>query len=295
MKMAVKYIRIILSTLHGYLLCIIYLLMPARKLSCSDREPNLIVSLTSYGRRISKTLRFSLLSMLHQTRMPDRIVVWLNEKEFTMDSIPSYLKKYSDKYGIEIKFCPDLKSFKKLIPSLKYFPNDLIVTIDDDLVYKRDLIRLLYEKHLQYPGLVICSNAHVPTFSGKCLLPYKQWNLNAYNAKDRIIFPLGGSGTLYPPHSLHSDVLDQSLFLNLAPSADDVWFWCMGLLNGTSSVVLGTKRMYMEIDLFYQTVHKYSSLKSKNLAEDMNDTQIKAVFDHYGLIPDKELLENMLH
>ena len=74
--------------------------MPVRKLSCSDREPNLIVSLTSYGRRISKTLRFSLLSMLHQTRMPDRIVVWLNEKEFTMDSIPSYLKKYSDNQNI---------------------------------------------------------------------------------------------------------------------------------------------------------------------------------------------------
>ena len=80
MKETVKYIRIILSYIHGLILCVFYSLLPKRKLICCELHPRVIVSLTSYGRRASRTLKYSVLSMLHQTRMPDRIVVWLNEK-----------------------------------------------------------------------------------------------------------------------------------------------------------------------------------------------------------------------
>lgn len=294
MKLFFKYIRIILSTLRGLALCVLYRLIPAKRISLTKREEKVTVSLTSYGRRVSKTLRYSLLSMLHQTVKPDRIVVWLDEQEFSDDSIPGYLRKYIVKYGIDVRFCPNIRSYKKLIPSLKAFPSDMIVTIDDDLVYDRHLIELLYMRHCQEPRAIICSNAHEPRFDAHGILPYKRWNLNTPFSNEILIFPLGGSGTLYPPRSLHHNVFDEEVFMKLAPAADDIWFWVMGLRNGTESVVLGHSIMYMEIDLIHQFFHKQSSLKGANLGANQNDVQLQLVMSHYGMISEREFLENLL-
>jgi hypothetical protein len=44
---------------------------------------------------------------------------------------------------------------------------------------------------------------------------------------------MGMSGVLYPPHSLHNDVLNINLFRTLIPTHDDVYFWAMALRNKT--------------------------------------------------------------
>lgn len=290
-----KYIRIIGKTLRGYLMSLSYLVLPARSVKLTDREDKITVSVTSYGRRVGKTLRYTILSLLHQTVMPDRIVVWLSQDEFNSDTIPGYLKRYIMKYNIDVRFCPDLKSYKKLVPSLGCFNDGAIVTVDDDIVYDRHLIEHLYHKHQQEPGCVVCSNAHRPRFDENGFLPYREWNLNSYFTNDTLIFPLGASGILYPKDSLHPDVMDSSLFFKLAPNADDVWFWVMALRNGTSARVTGHSNLYMEIDLVHQYFHKQSSLKSQNLFASHNDTQLDAVIRYFGIVPSREYLYNLLH
>ena len=43
----------------------------------------------------------------------------------------------------------------------------------------------------------------------------------------------GGAGTLYPPNSLpFSLVTDRELFMDLAPTSDNIWFWLMAVKNG---------------------------------------------------------------
>ena len=42
----------------------------------------------------------------------------------------------------------------------------------------------------------------------------------------------GGAACLYPPRSLHEEVLREDKFMALAPTSDDIWFWLMGVLNG---------------------------------------------------------------
>jgi len=293
MNKLVKYTRIILSTLHGLLLCGLYMLLPKKRVGVRTASPQVIVSLTSYGRRTAKTLKFAILSILNQTRRPDRIVVWLDQNEFCAATIPSSLKKLIDRCGVEVMFCENLRSYKKLIPSLKLFPDDIIITIDDDLVYDRHLIELLVERHSQYPESIITTMVHIPQFDSDGILPYVKWNLNRPFAEEKLLFPLGGSGTLYPPKSLHTDVSDSNLFLSLAPYADDIWFWCMGLMNGTRVRVVGHSKMYMEIDLIHQFLHKDSSLKGSNLGENRNDNQLKAVLNHYDLKPERLFLENL--
>ena len=41
---------------------------------------------------------------------------------------------------------------------------------------------------------------------------------------------MGGAGTLYPPHSLHKDVLDIDSIKSLIPTHDDIYFH--SLLDG---------------------------------------------------------------
>lgn len=291
MKKTLKYIRIILSYIYGLFLCAVYSVLPKRRLVCREQGPRVIVSLTSYGRRVAHTMKYPVYSMLLQSRRPDRIVVWLDDD--WVGNLPASVKRL-EKYGVEIRFCDDLKSYKKLVPALKAYPDDIIVTIDDDIIYERNTLKCLLDRHNEYPDDIICTMAHIPTFGPDGLNPYNDWKLNVCYSKEELIFPLGGSGTLYPPHSLYKDVTDASLFMKLAPQADDIWFWVMALKNGRRVRMSGLNRMYRQIDLMYQQTHRNSSLKDSNLGENRNDAQIRNVFEHYGLSMDKSSVLAML-
>ena len=49
----------------------------------------------------------------------------------------------------------------------------------------------------------------------------------------------GCGGVLYPPHSLHADILNEEKIKQVLPTQDDVWFWAMAVLNNTKIQVIG--------------------------------------------------------
>lgn len=60
---------------------------------------------------------------------------------------------------------------------------------------------------------------------------------------------MSGSGCLFPPHSLHADVLNIETFKTLIPTHDDIYFWAMAVLNKTPiRVVEGFKKQMINID-----------------------------------------------
>ena len=107
-----------------------------------DRTPQIIVSLTTYGRRVSDTVYYTIISILKQTMRPDRIILWLDDS-WNDYTIPEKLKQTRD-YGVEIYYYKDIKSYKKLIPTLKIANKDIIITVDDDVIYNKNLISSLY-------------------------------------------------------------------------------------------------------------------------------------------------------
>ncbi len=230
-----KYIKIIVSYVFGMMYAFWLRLIPKKHLHCDVASSHrLIVSVTSYGRRVRATLPAAIRSMLVQTKLPDKIVIWLDDDKFSKENLPKSLKKLCDKYGVEVRFCEDLRSYKKLIPSLKEFPEDVIVTIDDDWVYRRKTLEMLWEAYLVDAHNVYCTIAHKPEFDKNgSLKPYNKWKQNLVKDEPGLLFPLGGSGTLYPPHCLADQAVDIELFRKLAPQADDVWFWAMALKNGS--------------------------------------------------------------
>ena len=101
----------------------------------------------------------------------------------------------------------------------------------------RDLVRL----HKRLPNVIIAHRVR----KIKLNTPYRKWR--KYKWYDFIFkkyhfshlaMQTGVGGVLYPPHSLDEKMLDPALFMTLAPTNDDVWFWAAAVSKGTYVVPL---------------------------------------------------------
>jgi len=196
------------------------------------RTPKLIVSLTTFPGRIN-TVYKTISTLLQQTVKPDEVVLWLADEQFPNRELPENLTRLQQ-FGLSIKWCEDIRSFKKLVPSLREFPNDTIITADDDIFYPNNYVESLYQEHLKNPDVIIANRAFV--------IKKKQnkYSINARNyAYNKTYLPhytnefMTGYGSLFPPNSLHTDVLRSDIFMEMMPTNDDVWFWGMAVRNNT--------------------------------------------------------------
>ncbi len=245
----------------------------------------IIVSLTTYSKRIHTVYR-TIESIFLQTYKANRILLYIDESEYdNVDSLPGTLQRQL-KRGLEVRFVKNLKSYKKLIPALKEFPDAVIITIDDDCLYATDLLERLIRSHQRNEQCVCGMECQRIRKSGpKDFMPYQSFGMGDGPKEEESSFNLiaeGFGGILYPPHCLAKDVTEEELFKKLAPQADDIWFKCMSLKNGIK--VTQVKREfpifhYCKVDLDVQDI----ALCNTNKDEGGNDTQLKAVVDYFDL------------
>ena len=111
-------------------------------------KKRIIVSLTSFPAAIPYAVQ-AIRSILQGSLLPDKIVLYLTFSQFGENGIPQELLNLSkDNPLFEIRDYPkDIRSYRKLIPALKDFPDATIVTIDDDVKYHKNMLISLL--HLQ--------------------------------------------------------------------------------------------------------------------------------------------------
>mgnify|MGYP004686634221 CR=1 FL=1 len=243
-------------------------------------QTQVIVSLTTYGLRIFDVY-LTIESLLNQTFPPNRILLWLSEEEKGND-LPELLLK-QQRRGLEIMYYKDILSYKKLIPSLKLFPNDVIITVDDDVIYTVDALEFLIKSSKANPNC-ICANWCMRIKLNHTGIPksYGLWDSIGITEKpSKLNFPIGCAGVLYPPHCLSDHVFDESTFMNICKFADDIWFKAMALMNGSNSIM--TTHNAHEFMYYDNPLWQDMGLTPKNIKLDMNDTQFKAVLDNYNL------------
>lgn len=246
-------------------------------------EIPVIVSLTSIPSRLH-TLHLTIRSILNQEVRPTKIVLWLHHS--LKDEIPEKLASLeSDLFSI---LYSDLTcSHRKLVHSLELYPNDIIITCDDDMMYRKNWLHLLYQEHKANLDKVIANQTRYISYSSAGeLLSYKSWikDKNTKNNEDAII-AIGAEGVLYPPNCLSKEVTNADLFLELAPKADDLWFKVMAYLQGTKTI-LAAHRAKTPIPIIGS---QKQSLKKSNIDGDKNKTQWQAITQHYNITPDKFL------
>ncbi len=238
----------------------------------------LVISLTTYGKRLYDVY-LTIESIMQQTLKPNKIVLWLGD-DLEKEELPIVLKQQMSR-GLEVRYCKDLKSYKKLIPSLQSFPDDIIVTIDDDIFYTYDMLENLFRSYQKLPDQIHANRVHRMLFDSEGKLKrYNDWIYESKQADLSMLnFPTGCAGTLYPPHILSEEVLNEAAFMQLAPRADDVWFKAMAMLNKVKCQKVQTHDPY----LFFNDDVQDVALSIGNVDQGGNDGQIQAVFEKYDI------------
>ncbi len=250
-------------------------------------DHEVVVSLTTYGIRIHDVY-LAIESIMQGSLKPNRIVLWLSEEEFKGKNLPVSLQKQMLR-GLQVEYCSDVRSFTKLVPSLKRFPEACIVTIDDDIMYDFDLLERLISTYKSNPNSVCASRIHrIKLDENNMPISYVEWDwcINKYD-NSKLNFLTGVGGVLYPPKVFSDEVHNQSVFMEICKYADDVWFNAMLLLNNVPIIKSYTRSKLGE-DYIEISEVQYVGLchANTNVTDCRNDVQIKAVWEKYG-IPNK--------
>lgn len=255
-----------------------YKLKNSKKVGIND-ESNIIVSLTSFPARID-SVWITIETLLNQTYQPKKIILWLAENQFEDNmSLPKSLTRLI-KRGLEIRFCDDLRSHKKYYYAMKEFGKNIIITVDDDIIYPSNLINNLYNTYKIFPSSICCNWSHQIIFDeNKKLRKYDDWHdgsgILTVPRLDTI--PIGYAGVLYPPNSLDNNIFNIEDIFELAPLADDIWLKAMSLKNNVSVV----RTQQVQVPFFGVIGTQKVSLFKVNCMENENDKQINKINEKY--------------
>jgi hypothetical protein len=230
------------------------------------------------------TTHIAIKSLFNQTEMPDKIILWLAYDTDVPESIIDLTS-----LGLEIRYCKDYKSYKKLIPALTQFPNDILITVDDDVYYPPNWFSSLKQSYFNNPQKIHVNRAHEISINKNGELQcYKDWRFCVSKFdQEYLIFPTGSGGILYPPNSFYHDVLKSEIFMSLAPKGDDIWLWAMARLHGTKYYVLENGfRDLIDID------SQDKGMWIENIYQRGNDKQLVAIIEKYPKL--LEILEKSL-
>ncbi len=247
-------------------------------------DEELIVSLTTFGKRINEVY-LAIESIMQGSMKPNRIILWLAENEFKGKILPITLQ-LQQKRGLEIEYCEDIRSFKKIVPTMEKYPDACVVTIDDDVMYEFDLLENLVNAHIDNPNDVCACRIHRITLNeNNTPKSYMQWQFLTWpKEKSNRNFLTSGGGTLFPPHCFVKEFFNKGSFLSLCPYADDVWINAMIWMSDRQITKVYTHSPkgcdYIETNL----EQDYAlSKENTNALNCRNDVQIKAVMDKYDL------------
>lgn len=242
---------------------------------------DIIVSLTSFPARIQFVSQV-IDSIFNQTVKVDKVVLWLAEDQFPYreNSLPIQLLEQA-KHGLEIRWCDDLKPHKKYYYTMEEFPDSIVITIDDDVIYSNNLVETLLNSYIKYPYAVSAMRAHLMTFgSNGNVLPYKYWKREyKWSGEPSMsLLATGIGGVLYPPHIMCDELFNKNAIKELCINADDLWLKIMQVIVHTPVVVADKPQKLTCIDGTQET-----ALWKNNDSLGENDTQLLRILEEYNL------------
>lgn len=256
----------------------------------------LTVSFTSYPARI-RFVPAMLSTLLVQTRPADQIVLYLSEDHFPRREadLPEALQDAKKEKKLQIHWVSgDLKPHKKYIYAFREFPEDIVVTVDDDVLYAPELLEQLWQAHLQYPEAVVAGRTHLITLDKDGHPnPYTQW-IHCTQGFDKgpsmQLIAIGIAGVLYDPKLFPQELYDEESIKSLCLEADDLWLKAMELAAGIPVVRASNPELIRTIADSQET-----ALYLQNLNENRNDVFLSNVISHIEKIFGKNLVTERLN
>ena len=237
-------------------------------------DHELIYSFTSFPARIG-LLKPTIDTIIAQSRQPDRFILWLADSQFPgkENELPDYLLEYVSRGLLEIRWCRDLKPHKKYFYAMKEFPDSIIVTFDDDLLYRAYSVEFLMLSYLENPKCVSTLRTHlmVRGMNGE-ILPYTYWpkEISAWvGVPSMQLCATNGAGSLFPPSILKKEYLVEETIERVCLTADDLWLKAVEVLSEVPVVQAERNK-----GLRYAPGTQEVSLFHQNVGENQNDVQM---------------------
>lgn len=249
-------------------------------LNSAERMQRIIVSLTTIPERLCY-VKYVLDSMLRQSIKPDKLILFLNDKN-EESALPEEFKNFFER-GLEIRYVRDIGPHTKYFYAFKEFPESIIITVDDDIWYPENLVEKLLENYQLFPNAISANRIHKIVYNEKKIpLSYNQWDFDSSGRRSRVSFDnfaTGVGGVLYPPKLLKDCFFDIDKIEMLSLKNDDIW---LKVVENFSKVPVA--KAYNKDNLILNIDGTQEiSLNSFNVHEHRNDQIINDILKKYGV------------
>ena len=236
-------------------------------------QRRIVVSLTAVKQRLP-SLKDVLASLLEQSVEPDLIAIYVDKDSFSSCDFNEQFYRHPK---IQIHFVDlDIKAHKKYYYSFQEYPNDYVITVDDDIIYHPDTIKKLMEYHYRYPQAIICNRGRFIFLNDEGVAPYRLWPRNCLiNEENSLLMATGCLGVLYQPNQFDSSVFDLEKIMDEdVITNDDIWLKSCELKFGLK--VVSTD---LEKEIIFAKNTQNSTLLDENIKFERQTNAAKKLFD----------------
>ncbi len=251
-------------------------------------KENIVVSLTSIPERL-RTIFPTLYSLASQSHKPDLIVLWLSDDTDRTARIIARIEGM----GITVKYCKDLGPNTKYHYAFDEYKKDVVITVDDDIIYHNDMIEELYGTYLKHPDTVIARRVHKIRFDhdGKPA-SYRDWTWEYRDSAGPSydLLATGVGGVLYPPSVMALNCWENTDFLKISPKSDDIWLKFCELSCGIRVCAVNGSAFDRDV-INFRTFN--TGLSLDNINRDKNDEYVRSCAEYFRMSDDlcKKILD----
>lgn len=202
------------------------------------------VNLTTTCQRLP-ICKITLMSLCLQSRQPDEIRLWVSTEPYLRDGgirdkeeLQGLLSDLPADWRqrISVRWVANTGPYRKLIPALRDAgPDDLLITADDDIAYGKNWLGTLLQAYEPDSTIAIASRVRMKRYNafGRTM-SYMNWDIlrDSSLVDEGYIITFGGGAVLSRAMFREQDIQDNS-FLEVAPTADDLWYSKLLLRNNT--------------------------------------------------------------
>ena len=204
----------------------------AYRLNQKPRKEQVVVSLTSFGPRLA-TLDLPLKSIFRQRIKPDHLMIVLDDDPVCR----AYANSHTELADAGVEFVFDsigLKPHNKYYYAMQKYPDAVVITVDDDSIYRKDTVSSLLFWHKVFPKAICARRVHQMDYTTDgAIRPDEDWYFERHLLRkpNDDYCATGVGGVLYPPHALPPETFDTEKIQELCLCADDIWLKYMELLG----------------------------------------------------------------
>ena len=141
-----------------------------------------------------------------------------------------------DEMGVEVIIDKgNIRSHKKLIPTIEKYPNNPILVVDDDAIQRAAWLSTYVEDHAMYPDTIIYgqSQSRISVNDGiiheeRSMMPSSRAGKESIDLKPAS----GAAGTLFPAHTFKDErFYDRELFMKVSPTSDETWQYAFAMIE----------------------------------------------------------------